>query len=77
MDIPELKAQLNRLFADPKRDVIYGMTHEQYFYPYYENYLPDHAERLETVVRMIAENGYKFVRFNEGFLGNTVELAEN
>ena len=44
-------------------------THEQYFWPFYHNYVPDHAERLETAIRWVTERGYKPVFFHEGFLG--------
>ena len=68
--VPQLQAEMARLMADPLLDVLIGMTHEQYFYPSYSNYLPDHAERMESVVRTMAENGYRFVWPNEGLLGN-------
>ena len=45
-------------------------THEQYSFDYYENYIPDHFERMETAIRYVTEHGYKPVFFNEGFLGN-------
>ena len=45
-------------------------THEQYTFPYYCNYLPDHMQRIELAVKTFAEAGYKPVFFNEGFLGN-------
>jgi len=45
------------------------MIHEQYFYPHYRAYLPDYAERIETCIRWLTENGYKSVQHDEGFLG--------
>ena len=45
-------------------------THEQYSFPKYFNYLPDHLERMESSIRWATENGYKPVFFAEGFLGN-------
>lgn len=45
-------------------------THEQYSFPSYFNYLPDHLERIETAIRTATEAGYKSVFFAEGFLGN-------
>ncbi len=44
-------------------------THEQYFWPFYSNYIPDHAKRLDTAIRWVTEHGYKPVFFHEGFLG--------
>lgn len=45
-------------------------SHEQYTFPYYPNYLPDHLQRIELAAKILAENGYKSVFFNEGFMGN-------
>ncbi len=44
-------------------------THEQYFWPFYANYLPDHPQRLDVAIRWVTEHGYKPVFFHEGFLG--------
>lgn len=45
-------------------------THEQYTFPGYFNYLPDHMERMETAIRWATEEGYAPVFFAEGLLGN-------
>ncbi|MCL4203878.1 MAG: hypothetical protein KJ000_15355 [Pirellulaceae bacterium] len=44
-------------------------THEQYFWPFYRNYLPDHPQRLDAAIRWVTDHGYKPVFFHEGFLG--------
>jgi hypothetical protein len=44
-------------------------THEQYLWPFYRNYIPDHPQRLDTAIRWVTEHGYKPVFFHEGFLG--------
>ena len=44
-------------------------THEQYFWPFYSHYIPDHAQRLDIAIRWVTERGYKPVFFHEGFLG--------
>jgi len=44
-------------------------THEQYFWPFYSNYIGDHAQRLDVAIRWVTEQGYKPVFFHEGFLG--------
>jgi len=44
-------------------------THEQYFWPFYSHYLPDHGKRLEVAIRWVTEHGYEPVFFHEGFLG--------
>lgn len=53
-----IKAEITDLF-----------THEQYFWPFYRNYVPDHFERLETAIRWVTEHGYEPVHFHRGFLG--------
>lgn len=45
------------------------LTHEQYFWPFYRNYLPDHPARMDAAIRWVTENGYKPVFLHEGFLG--------
>jgi len=45
------------------------LTHEQYFWPFYQNHLPDHPARMDTAIRWVTENGYKPVFLHEGFLG--------
>ncbi|MCY2990315.1 MAG: hypothetical protein NTY19_20925 [Planctomycetota bacterium] len=47
-------------------------THEQYFWPFYRNYIPDHPQRLDTAIRWVTEHGYKPVFLHEGFLGGRV-----
>ena len=47
------------------------VTHEQYTFPYYPNYLPDHMERMDLAARLYTEAGCRPVFFNEGILGNT------
>ncbi len=51
-------------------EIIDIFTHEQYFWPFYSHYLPDHAERLDVAIRWATENGYKPVFLHEGFLGS-------
>jgi hypothetical protein len=55
---------------DPNQAEIMDLfTHEQYFWPFYSHYLPDHFERLDVAIRWVTEHGYKPVFFHEGFLG--------
>ncbi len=61
---------LEPLTKDPNQAEIMDIfTHEQYFWPFYSNYLPDHFERLDVAIRWLTENNYKPVFFHEGFLG--------
>jgi len=58
------------LARDPQQAEIMDLfTHEQYFWPFYSNYLPDHFERLDVAIRWVTEQGYRPVFFHEGFLG--------
>jgi hypothetical protein len=61
---------LEPLAGDPNRAEIMDLfTHEQYFWPFYVRYLPDHAQRLDAAIRWVTERGYEPVLFHEGFLG--------
>ena len=70
--IPE---RLKNVFAasDEVGNEIFNFgTHEQYTFPYYHNYIPDHMQRIakaaETVLQVY---GCEPVFFSEGFMGNT------
>lgn len=54
----------------PEQHVITIMTHEQYTYPDYFNYIPDHLERIETACRLATEYGFKPAWYTLGLLGN-------
>ncbi len=45
------------------------LTHEQYFWPFYFNFVPDHYERIATGLRFLNEHGYKPIWQHEGFRG--------
>jgi len=61
---------LEPLLHDPNRAEIMDLfTHEQYFWPFYRVYLPDHPQRLDTALRWVTEHGYEPVFLHEGFLG--------
>ncbi len=52
-------------------EIYHAGSHEQYSYPYYPNYLPDHMQRIEEAVRCLTEEGNcKPAFYNEGFFGN-------
>ena len=60
---------LEPLVKDPNQaEVMDLFTHEQYFWPFYSNYLPDHFKRLDVAIRWVTEQGYKPVFYHEGFL---------
>ena len=69
--IDRIVPTLEPLAKDPDQAEIMDLfTHEQYFWPFYSNYLPDHFKRLDVAIRWVTEHGYKPVFFHEGFLGN-------
>jgi hypothetical protein len=58
------------LADDPNTAEIMDLfTHEQYFWPFYRNYIPDHFLRMDTAIRWVTDKGYKPVFLHEGFLG--------
>jgi hypothetical protein len=68
--IERIVPTLEPLAKDPNcAEIMDLFTHEQYFWPFYHNHIPDHAQRLETAIRWVTEHGYKPVFFHEGFLG--------
>jgi hypothetical protein len=68
--VNKIAATLEPLARDPNTAEIMDLfTHEQYFWPFYMNYIPDHPQRIETAIRWVTERGYRPVFFHEGFLG--------
>lgn len=64
---------LEPLTKDPNTAEIMDLfTHEQYFWPFYAHHIPDHAQRLDTAIRYVTEQGYKPVFYHEGLLGAPV-----
>ncbi|MBR2874138.1 MAG: hypothetical protein IKB99_11630 [Lentisphaeria bacterium] len=63
---------IRKRFANlkPERDVIGLMTHEQYSFPDYFNYIPNHLDRVEEACRLAAEYGCEPAWFAEGIWGN-------
>ncbi|MEW6356364.1 MAG: hypothetical protein AB1696_08570 [Planctomycetota bacterium] len=76
--VGELLQQMEEKYASPHAIDILGIaSHEQYSFPFYRNYLPDHFERMDSVCRSATEHGYKPVWFHEGFLGNPTLAPES
>jgi len=66
---PGLLETFKELAQNP-HDTLSLMTHEQYSFPDYFNYLPDHLDRIELVCRLATEAGCKPVWFAENMAGN-------
>ncbi len=69
----QVAAKLQSIAENPNRAEIMDLfTHEQYFWPFYSHYIPDHAQRLDAAIKWVTEHGYKPVFFHEGLLGGPV-----
>ncbi|MEW6358059.1 MAG: hypothetical protein AB1696_17120 [Planctomycetota bacterium] len=67
----KIPAHLQAVAANPYQgEVMELMIHEQCFYPNYQAYVPDYADRCEAAVRWCTENDYKPVFYSDGFIGN-------
>ena len=69
-EIPKKYAIAVKRNEERGTEILGAGSHEQYTFPYYGNYLPDHMKRLETATRCMVEAGYNPVFFSQGFLGN-------
>ena len=71
----EIPGKLEAYLNESERNGVDAMSfasHEQYTFPSYPNYIPDHMERLALCAKIFTERGYKPVFYNDGILGNTV-----
>lgn len=69
LDIEDIRNCFQELKANP-RDTISLMSHEQYSYPDYFNYIPDHLDRIEEACRLATEAGYRPIWLAQGLFGN-------
>ena len=68
-----IPARLAKAFAgsaEVGNEIFDFASHEQYSFPYYHNYIPDHLERIAKAAELMAENGCKPVFFAQGYMGN-------
>ena len=71
-DIPaRMESAIQRAEACGCEALLAG-SHEQYSFPYYVNYLPDHLDRLTLMCRMLKDAGFTGSFFSYGLLGNEV-----
>ena len=71
-DVPARCQSMLEGAAKVGTEILNYASHEQYTFPYYANYLPDHMQRIEEAARCLLEvGGCKPVFFNEGLMGNT------
>jgi len=68
--VEEVTPLLGQLAGRPETAEFMDLfTHEQYFWPDYPRYVPDHWDRVEAAIRWVTERGYVPVFFHEGLLG--------
>lgn len=68
--LDEIIPTLEAVVANPDTaEFLDFLTHEQYFWPFYFNYLPDHWDRLDRMFRFATDRGYKPVFINDPWLG--------
>ncbi len=68
--LDEISPKLEQTFSNPNTaEVIDLLAHEQYFWPFYRYYMPDHHQRLDRAFSLLTEHGYKPVFLDDGFYG--------
>ena len=68
--LDQIAPTLEPLAKDPNQAEIMDLfTHEQYFWPFYANYIADPPQRLDAAIRWVTEHGYRPVFLHEGFRG--------
>lgn len=68
--VEEIEPTLQPLVENPAQAEIMDLfTHEQYFWPFYGRYVPDHGERLNQTLRWVTDRGYEPVFFHQGLMG--------
>lgn len=66
-DIESIRKKFAAIPED--QEVLNLMSHEQYSYPDYFNYIPDHLDRVEEACHLATEKGFKPVWLSQGILG--------
>ena len=56
-----------KMTHENQSEVLNLTTHEQYTWPFYKNYIPDHLERLDAALRIAVEHGYQPSWFHDDF----------
>lgn len=70
--IPRLFKRVKALAEAEKCDLFSAGGHEQYSFPSYFNYQPDHFQKLDETARLMVEDaGCTPVFYQDGLLGNT------
>jgi len=74
--VEKIRPLLTQVADDPDTgEILDILTHEQYFWPFYERHLPDHFARCEEAIRFCAENDFQPVFFHEGIAGSPLTTS--
>jgi hypothetical protein len=58
--LEEVVPHLERVYTDTRQnEILELMIHEQYFYPRFEGYQPDAAEKVRRAAEWVVEHGYR------------------
>ena len=60
---------LRRIEVPAKSHLVNIAGHEQYWWPFYKNFVPDIYERWATAFRFVLDRGYKPIWIEDGFFG--------
>ncbi len=66
--LDQITPRLEAIMADPRQaEVMDLLTHEQYFWPFYHNYRPDMAQRMDRAIEHLTRHGYGPVFLQDEF----------
>ncbi len=65
---PVLLQKLEEAYETPGKNFLCVGTHEQYSYPFYSAYIPEHFQRVEAVLRSLKDHGFQSSFFTETLL---------
>ena len=65
-----LLEKLETAYQTPGRDFLNIGTHEQYSYPFYSAYIPEHFQRIEATLQSLEKHGFQSSFFTESLLQN-------
>ena len=55
---------------NPKQNLLVNVAgHEQYWWPFYRNYIPNNFAQWSCAIRHVTEHGYKPIWIEDGFFG--------
>lgn len=68
--VDEIGRDLLKLIENPARSHLLNIAgHEQYWWPFYKNFVPDLYERYATAFRFVLDRGYQPIWIEDGFFG--------